>query len=114
MRKIINIVASTFIVSTMFTACSIASLESKYVMCTKDNINECKQEDKLYSVKNDPELIRYIKKPNQEIQLEAVSRDAKLIRFIKKANKEVQIAALKQDPSVIEFIENPSKEALRY
>ncbi|EHP31325.1 hypothetical protein SMGD1_2803 [Sulfurimonas gotlandica GD1] len=110
----INIVTSAFLVITVFTACSVTSPQAKKVICTKDNINECKQEDKLYSVQNSPELIRYINKPNQEVQLAAVSKDAKLIRFIQKPNKEVQITALKQDPSVIEFIKNPSKEALRY
>lgn len=114
MKKFISIVASAFVVATIFSACSVASPQEKKVMCSKENINECKQEDKLYSVENNPELIRYIDKPNQEVQLAAVSKDAKLIRFIQKPNKEVQITALKQNPSVIEFIKNPSKEALLY
>ena len=114
MKHLINATVSIFLVGILFSACSTKSMQTKKTTCTKENINECKQEDKFFAVKDNPELIRYIKKPNQEIQLEAVNQDAKLIRFIEKPNREVQITALKQDPSVIEFIKNPSKEAMRY
>jgi len=114
MKQFINVLTSVLVVGVLFSACASKSSEINIITCTKENINDCRQEDKLSAVKNNPELIRYIKKPNQEIQLEAVSQDARLIRFIEKPNREVQIIALKQDPSVIEFIKNPSKEAMRY
>lgn len=114
MKKSIALFASILVVGILFSACAFKAIHKKKITCTKENINKCKQEDKLSAVKNNPELIRYINKPNQEIQISAVSQDAKLIRFIKKPNKEVQITALKKDPSVIEFIKNPSKEAMRY
>jgi hypothetical protein len=114
MKQFIRVAVSIFLIGILFSACAFKSIETKKISCTKENINNCKQEDKLLAVKDKPELIRYIKKPNQEIQLEAVGQDAKLIRFIKKPNQEVQITALKQDPSVVEFIKKPSKEAMRY
>lgn len=114
MKKSLNIVLANLVILSLFSSCASKSPKVEQVMCTKENINECRQEDKLFTIKHKPELIEYLKKPNQELQLSAVEQDPKLIRFIKKPNKEVQITALKQDPAVIEFIENPSVEALIY
>lgn len=114
MRYSVVKIMSSLVIGIFFSACGVKSLDVKQIVCTKEDINECKQEDKLFAVKKNPELIKYIEKPNQEVQLEAVSQDAKLIRYIERPNKEVQIKALEQDASVIEFIKKPSKEALRY
>ncbi len=85
------LVVSLFFISNFFVACS-TSVKVMKVICKKENINKCNQEQKIQAVNKNPELIEYIIKPN----------------------KEVQIEALKQDPSLIRFIKNPSKEAMLY
>ena len=82
--------------------------------CSKEEINSCSQENKLYSIKENPELFLSINEPNKELQLQAVKNNPNVIKYIKKPSKEIQIEALKQDPTLIEFIHNPHKDALKY
>lgn len=114
------LLTSSITVSVLFSACSITSNTdriNKYDIkkeCTKEEINSCSQENKLYSLKENPELFLSIHNPNKELQLEAVKSNPNIIKYIKRPSKEVQIEALKQDSSLIDFIKNPHKDALKY
>jgi hypothetical protein len=82
--------------------------------CSKEEINSCSQENKLYTIEKNPELFLVIKNPNTELELKAVQNDPNIIKHIQKPSKEVQIEALRQDPTLIEFIKNPHRDALKF
>jgi len=121
------IIKRTYITSTglvlalLMGACSKTPNTQKHLNkydvrkeCSHLDINECSQENKLYSLKKNPKLFLSIKNPNKELQIQAVKENPYIISYIKRPSKEVQIEALKQDPSLIDLIKNPHKDALRY
>ena len=64
----------------------------------------------IFTVRENPYSIQYMKNPNIEVQIAAVRDIGYSIQYIKNPSEEVQLAAVKQNPHSIQYIKNPSEE----
>jgi hypothetical protein len=62
------------------------------------------EEIQLAAVKEDKNLIKYIKNPTEPVQLAAVEQEGYLIQFIDNPTEPVQLAAVKKNPHSIQHI----------
>lgn len=78
-----------------------------------DSMKDVSERVLLTILKDEPDLISYIRKPTEQMWLMAIKDDPSLIEEIPKQTPAIQMAAYQADPSVLTYIKKPSPELIK-